>query len=196
MQTNATSHHLHSLEPEQWVKRYGNELYRFAFQRVRDTADAQDLVQDVFVAAWRAREGFRGEVSERNWLYTILKRKIIDRARRQRPFVALDAEGSIEDALFDEGGHWRRDVGPRWNADELTPVERSEFREILDACLDTMPEQQRIAFSMLYIDEDEPAAICQLLELKTSTYWVILHRARHRMRACMERKWFTRTGKG
>ena len=78
-------------EPQQWLLRFGDELYRFALGRVADAATAEDLVQETLVSALDALDSFRGQASERTWLFVILKRKIIDHYRRQArsPFVPL-----------------------------------------------------------------------------------------------------------
>lgn len=187
---------MHKLDPDSWVQRYGNELYRFAFQRVRNAEESADVVQETFLAAWKARDGYRGEISERNWLFTILKRKIIDLYRKRKDTVSLSSDdAAFEGTLFDEAGHWLGTSAPQWSKDTLTEVERKEFHEILGRCLDAMPPSQRSAFVLRYIDEDSAEQICQHLNLTTSTYWVVLHRARHRMRGCMERKWFSSRGR-
>jgi len=110
--------------------------------------------------------------------------------------VSIDDEDrSVEDSLFDASGHWLAMSAPQWSNDTLTDVERKEFHEILGRCLDAMPPSQRSAFVLRYIDEEDPEVSCQQLQFTTSNYWVALHRARHRMRDCMERKWFSSKGR-
>ena len=67
-----------NINPEQWVDAHGAYLYNYAFAQVRDGQAAEDLVQETFLAALRARENFRGSSSVRTWLTGILKHKIID----------------------------------------------------------------------------------------------------------------------
>jgi len=64
--------------PEQWLQQYGDLLYQYCLPRVNDSAAAEDLVQDTFLSALKGLEGYKGEASEKNWLFTILKNKIID----------------------------------------------------------------------------------------------------------------------
>ncbi len=56
-----------------WVDAYGDYLFRYAMARVRNETLAEELVQDTFVAAFKARESFRGGSSLRTWLTSILK---------------------------------------------------------------------------------------------------------------------------
>ncbi len=65
--------HIHSLNPNFWVANYSDELFGFAFIRVNDEETARDLIQDTFLSALRNQESFKGEISEKNWLYLILK---------------------------------------------------------------------------------------------------------------------------
>lgn len=83
---------LTGLEPQLWLARFGDELYRYALGRVAESAAAEELVQDTFLSALEAQTTFRGQTSERTRLFVILKRKIIDYYRRQArsPFVPLD----------------------------------------------------------------------------------------------------------
>ena len=73
----------HILDPQHWVERYGDYLYNYAVVRLNDPEKAEDLVQDTFLSALKARESFQGKSTERTWLISILKRKIIDTYRKQ-----------------------------------------------------------------------------------------------------------------
>ena len=93
-------------DPAQWLPRYGDELYRFALSRLADPDTAEELVQLTFLNALDALPGFRGEASERTWLFTILRRNLIDHYRRQarHPTVSLDVvtpDGPTESTFFD-----------------------------------------------------------------------------------------------
>ena len=61
------------INPDDWVDQYGDSLFRFAFQRVVDASVAEELVQETFLAAIRAKDRFKGQSSERTWLFGILK---------------------------------------------------------------------------------------------------------------------------
>ena len=69
-------------DPDTWLDQHGDSLYRFALVRVRETALAEDLVQETLLAAWRAKDSFAGGSAERTWLIAILKNKLIDHFRR------------------------------------------------------------------------------------------------------------------
>ena len=67
----------HIIEAEKWVDRYSDYLYNYTIVRVNDHEVTQDLISETFLAALKAKKNFKGEASERTWLISILKRKII-----------------------------------------------------------------------------------------------------------------------
>ena len=94
-----------------WVKDYGDMLYRYALPRVSDVDIAKDLVQETFLAAWRNVENFKGAASEKNWLFTILKNKIIDYYRKASTRLTDKLDNTSEDQ-FEENGHWKQEHYP------------------------------------------------------------------------------------
>src|SRR5271157_351659 len=97
-------------DPETWVDRYGDSLYRYALLRLRFPDLAADVVQETFLEALRARGSFAGRSSERTWLIGILRHKIVDQIRRSGRDAA-SANGAspngAEGSPFDHRGHWR-----------------------------------------------------------------------------------------
>jgi RNA polymerase sigma-70 factor, ECF subfamily len=77
--------------------RYAEAVYRYVFYRVRNDADAEDLVSDVFMRALRAIPRYEPRVAFLAWLYRIARNAVIDRARRSRTQI------SFEDALAHPG---------------------------------------------------------------------------------------------
>ena len=187
--------------PQQWPARFGDELYRFALGRVADPATAEELVQETFVSALEGLGSFRGQASERTWLFVILKRKIIDHYRRQArsPFVplALTPEQAPEAEFFRPAdGHWHDGQGPQpWDtgADDGRPdlaLEQAELQQILRACQQRLTPQQQAVFALRFVEELPAETICQELSLTPSNYWVIVHRAKLYLRRCLEKNWF------
>ena len=68
----------HKLQPELWVDAHGDYLYNFAWSRVQSREIAEDIVQETFISALKAKGSFRGDSTELTWLLSILKRKVID----------------------------------------------------------------------------------------------------------------------
>lgn len=176
-------------DPEDWVDRHGDALFRYALSRVRDRQRAEDLVQDTFLAAYRAREQFQGRASERTWLIGILKRKIIDlhRKRSEQPVTDLAQDDGL-DGLFTSGGKWKVPV-TRWADDPEELVRQREFQEVLRGCLAAMPARLADAFALRELEDLSSEEVRKVLHVSASNLWVLLHRARLRLWRCLSVRW-------
>ena len=176
----------------EWVNSYSDMLYRYALPRVSDSEIAKDLVQETFLAAWRNIENFKGEISEKNWLFTILKNKIIDHYRKAVNRLT-DSMPTVadEDPYFEDSGHWAKDSSPKeWGIDYRNPMEAKEFYEVLEKCKGKLKANQNAVFTMKYLEGMESEEICKELNITPSNYWVLLHRAKVQLRSCLEKNWF------
>jgi RNA polymerase sigma-70 factor (TIGR02943 family) len=175
-----------------WSERFADELYSYARWKIGDNEAARDLVQDTFLAAVRNLPNFRGDSSERTWLFAILKNKILDfyRSRyRKAPSESIHNTDDIQDP-FKENGHWRQERMPhQWASKEVDALQQKEFFEVLGKCRDRLSGQQQLVFALKYIDDFDAEEICKELDITASNYWVILHRARVQLRECLEHNW-------
>ena len=173
-----------------------DDLVRFAVLQLRDESSAEDVVQEALIAAMQGIEKFQGRSSLKTWVFSILKRKIIDAMRSKRREVSVSQIKSGDDQehdfseLFDRKGHWATEHKPhRWTEPEDT-LEQQQFWTVFELCIDHLPTRTAQVFSMrelLGLDTDE---ICKELSISTSNCWVILHRARLGLRDCLEQQWF------
>jgi RNA polymerase sigma-70 factor (ECF subfamily) len=173
-------------------------LLRFARLQLRDQALAEDTVSDTLVAVLEHPERFAGQSSLKTYLIGILKHKIIDTLRSGRREVRLalssddDGEAQSEsdalDALFTRNGHYQTEPSD-WGSPDRT-LERREFFDILQVCVDKLPAKSGRIFMMREWLELETEEICQELEISATNAWVMLYRARMRLRECLELNWF------
>jgi len=183
-----------SCNPDGWVEEYGDFLYRFALTRLRDPATAEELVQEAFLGALKSLDTYRGDSPERAWLVGILKNKIMDhfrRSSRERPLT--ETEGDL-DELFNAKGHWKR-LPEAWAADPVKVHEDKEFWKILYDCIAGLPERLARVFHLREMDDVSTDEVCKVLDLTPTNLWVMMHRARLRLRTCMEENWFSVKGK-
>ncbi len=183
------------LDPERWVDEHGDHLYRYALVQVRNTAVAQDLVQDTLLAALRSREEFAGRSSERTWLRGILRNKVIDRYRklsREISFTDLDFLTGEFSEKFIRGSWIHADAPRHWKPEPEVVVHRAEFWVVLRHCLGKLPDRLAQAFMLREMEEIPAPEICRILLIKESNLWVMLHRARLGLRECLEIHWFNK----
>jgi RNA polymerase sigma-70 factor (ECF subfamily) len=173
------------LEPERWVERHGDVLYRYALMRIRSPDAAAELLQETFVEALRSRETYSGRASERTWLFGIMKHKLLDRYRRERG-ILVDRSKVRRSGAADEGATIDHRL---WTGDPARSVEQSEFWEVLSRCLGRLPERLSQAFILREIEEMDARTICELLDVTPASLWARLHRARLVLRECLERNW-------
>ncbi len=186
--------------PLEWLENHGDVLYRMALVRVGKPDLAEDLVQETLLAAWQARDSFAGKSSESTWLVAILKRKIIDHFRRNWRQVDFsdgkEADDLVEDfTMTGEGvGHWKSERAPsEWGRNPEALMQNSQLREVLGHCINQLPESLSAIFVVREIDGMTAEEICKEFSLSPSNLWVILHRARTRLRRCLEKNWFQKT---
>jgi RNA polymerase sigma-70 factor, ECF subfamily len=169
-------------------------LLRVARLQLRDEALAEDVVQETLLAAL-AGSGFSGKSSLKTWLTGILKHKIVDAIRRKQrePLLAstIDDELDIEDldGLF-SGPYKSWETAPAEWGDPEQALNRSQFFEIMDFCLDKLPPNAARVFMMREVMELESDEICKELAITANNLWVILYRARMLLRECLEQNWF------
>lgn len=180
------------LNPSCWVKEYGNTMYQYSMARVNDEEDASDLVQETLLAALKSAPAYKGEASEKNWLFSILKNKIVDYYRskaKKRVVQELPELTGNEEEWFDESGSWRLQHLPQeWHFSQTT-TERKELQRIIDQCKEDLKEVQRQVFVLKYMEDRDADFICKVLQISSSNYWVLLHRCRLQMRHCVEHYW-------
>lgn len=171
------------------VEQYTQELFSWALHKVSDTELAKDLVQDTFLAAAEKIETFKGGSTHKTWLFSILNHKIID-VYRKKVKQPIATENDVFSKFF-TSGDWRKDQRPQdWDEDEGHLLDNSEFLEVLNKCLDALPEKWAIAVKSKYLLNKKGEEVCQELEITPTNFWQILHRAKLQLRDCVDSKWF------
>ncbi len=172
-----------------------HDMLRFARFQLRDETAAEDAVQEALAAAYLARDGFAGRSQLKTWVFSILRNKIIDmlRYRTRHPTQSLTAEDGSDveiEQLFNEKGEWRKEKRPANWGDPENELDNEQFWHIFELCLAELSEQSARVFTLREFLGFEAAEICAQLEISESNCWVILHRARSRLRLCLEKEWF------
>jgi RNA polymerase sigma-70 factor (ECF subfamily) len=180
-----------TLDTSKWIDNYADYMYNYAVVRVNDSDIAKDLVQETFLAGLKSAKNFQGKSTERTWLISILKRKIIDYYRK---INSKKGKAEVRVNFYDDGeneGNWIEERVPqKWDNKSDRNIENEELKNQLDSCIDALPEKYAMVFRMKTIQEFETEEICNELNITSSNLWVMIHRARTQLRKCMEDNWF------
>ena len=183
----------HTLDPDNWVDQHSDYLYNYAITRIDSDELAKDIVQETFLSGLKAMKNFRGQAAERTWLISILKRKIIDHYRK---INSTKGKAEVRMNFYEDGekkGSWIEERVPRtWDNEAERDIENVELKSAIDGCINKLPDKYRIVFLLKNVQQYETEEICNELGITPSNLWVIIHRARHQLRKCLESNWFAK----
>lgn len=170
-------------------------LLRIARLQLRNDAWAEDAVSETLISALEGVDRFGGQSQLKTWVVGILKHKIIDQFRRCGREVSIEAAteaAQVEsfDELFAPDGH-RLHEPLEWGDPEAA-FSRVQFFEILQICVEDLPAALARVFMMREWLELETPQICKEAGISTTNCFVMLHRARSRLRECLEQRWFAK----
>lgn len=180
----------HQIDPNKWIDLYSDYLFNYTITRVSDREIAQDLVSETFLAGLKSMKNFKGEASERTWLISILKRKIIDHYRKINSNKGK-AEVRINYNDSESEGDWLEErVADPYDKTAEDTLQNNELGDAIHNCLGKLPQKQADVFKMKTILNYETEVICNELNITASNLWVIIHRARTAMAECLKQNWF------
>lgn len=175
---------------EALVKRYHLPMKRVAAAIVGQ-GEAEEAVQDAWMAVIRHLPGFRGESSLKTWLFAIVGNEAKSRLRKTRREVSMDGvgdDGSLRlfSERFDATGHWLT-APPLWDQDSPEGLLSFEdFQRCLEKVVAQLPENQRAAMALCDMDGLPLEDICNILGVSASNVRVLIHRARLKVHGMVE----------
>lgn len=179
---------------EQQLVAQRSYLLRFARLQLRNDAWAEDAVSETLLAALARPQAFEARSQLKTWLVGILKHKIIDSMRQRQREVTLDSGSEddnadpLEHMAFRADGHFAEKPADWGNPEQ--DLKSRQFMAIMDACTQKLPPVQGRLFLMREWLEMSSEDICKDLGMTSTNLYVQLHRARLRLRECLELHWF------
>lgn len=190
-----SSHDIESLVDDEYLQALRQQMLKFAILQLGNEHAAEDAVQEALLGAMKNAESFKARAALKTWVFAILKNKIADALRKKSRskevtnLMGSDDDESVPD-VFTQNGSWKPGEGPaNWGDPELA-FKQGQFWVVFETCLDELPEGQARVFMMREFIGLESNEICEQLDLSTSNLHVLLHRARLRLRECLENCWF------
>jgi RNA polymerase sigma factor (sigma-70 family) len=173
---------------ERLVADHTGPLLRGALALGFPPADAEELVQDSFVAYLDAGERFERRSSPRTYLFGILYNKGAALSRKRAKELASDDVEKAFDARFSAAGHWLADE-PKGPEDAALT---QELAAIIRRCAEGLSQSQREAFFLKEAEGASSEEVCNVLGVSGTNLRVLLFRARLRLRECLEKTWEAR----
>jgi RNA polymerase sigma-70 factor (ECF subfamily) len=181
------------------VERYHTSLVRVAQAFVPSRAVAEDVAQEAWLGLLNGLQRFEGRSSLRTWLFTILVNRARTRGARERRLVPLSTlspisedEPAVEPERFFDSAHPH--LAGHWSAPpvawDAVPEERMLRGELLDTvrrAIEALPPQQRQVLVLRDVEGWPSAEVCNVLAISETNQRVLLHRARSKVRAAVER---------
>lgn len=176
---------------ERLIALYQHRMVRVARLYVRTDAQANDVVQEAWLAMLRGLPRFERRSSLRTWLFHIVANRARTHAVREGrlvPFAAAmseDREGGSDDAWFDQQGHWVQAPAPWPASDPETLMLGAETRTTLLRSIEALPEGQRAVVVLRDVEGLDAAEVCNVLGITETNQRVLLHRGRTKLRAAL-----------
>jgi len=167
------------------MRRNNRHLFRAARGVLRDDAEAEDVVQEAYVRAFRGLAGFRGDAGLSTWLTRIALNEALGRLRRRRHTVGLE---TIEGAQRGEGARILMFPTAQAGGDPEGAAARREIRRLLEDAIDELPEGFRLVLIARDVDGLSVEEAAQLLGIRPETVRTRLHRARRLLRAALDQR--------
>ena len=146
-----------------------------------------------FYVGYKNITRFQGNSSERTWLTAILKNKLADFYRKNILVNPHTGDVSTEehmDRFFAKNGHWENRHAPQsWGVEAVSPLEDEELQAVLKRYQDNLPHLWAMVMSRKYMEDEDSKDIYKELDLTPFNFWVIVHRAKLNLRACIGKNW-------
>jgi RNA polymerase sigma-70 factor (ECF subfamily) len=170
------------------MRRYGTRVYRLVRGITRNDADAEEVVQDVFLTLVRKHGSFQGRAALGSWIYRIATNLALNKRRGKR----FTMETPLEDCLprFREDGHREGDTTfllADWSQSPEQEVVSAESRQVINEMLDRLPDHYRAILILRDVEERSNEEVAEILGETIAAVKSKLHRARMALREQLTR---------
>jgi RNA polymerase sigma-70 factor (ECF subfamily) len=158
------------------VDKYKDMVFSLALKVMKNREEAEEVSQDTFIKAYRSLKHFKGDSKFSTWLYKIAYHNCMDRVKKiSRKYNTDTIDEVVENKITA-------------TEDVLQTIERQERAEIIKACLDELPEDERSILWFFYFEELSLKEITKVTDYSENNVKVKLHRARKKLLAVIQNK--------
>jgi RNA polymerase sigma-70 factor (ECF subfamily) len=157
------------------VNQYEQRLYNFGLRMCGQKEDAEDIIQDTFLSAFRYLDSFREETRLKNWLFKIAANACFRKRRKKK--CEPDRELSLEDMVPGEGAAGQYDI-PDWDSDPSKHLLRGELKHVIDEAVLALPPMYRMVFNLRDMEGFSTEETASIMDLTPQAIKTRLHRAR------------------
>ena len=157
------------------MRRYNQRLFRIARAILADDAEAEDVMQEAYVRAFRELAGFRGDARFATWLTRIACHEALARAQKRRRLVPIAAGGTHRERPSETAGPERE-------------LENRELQAVLQDAVEALPDPLRAVFCLREIEDLSTEQTAEALGLTTENVRVRLHRAKRSLRYTLDER--------
>ena len=155
------------------VSRYESKVYSLALKMLRNPEDAEDVLQDTFLRAYRGIKSFKGNSTFSTWIYRITANSALMRLRkRQLPTVSIDDADEREAPI---------NIAD-WAPGPVEQMLNQETQAAMTEAIEALPPEFRQVFVLRDIEELSNAEVAEILDLSVAAVKSRLHRARLKVR--------------
>ena len=152
------------------VEQYTDYAYNIAYRMLNNPADADDVVQDAFLSAYRARDRFRGDAQVTTWLYRIVVNAALQRIRKDKRPRQM-AQASVEDVEIAD-----------WSPGPESQTLNAELRDKLEEAIAGLPEGLRAAVILRDVEQLSTVEAADVVSISVPAFKARLHRGRIALR--------------
>ena len=163
---------------ENLVERYGKSLYAVSFQILKNSQDAEDAVQETFLKAFRAIDGFRGDSSLYTWLYRIAQNQSLMKLRKRNRAVTISLDSWTTPSEGEQEGLSPTNCLTSHSPDPGLSLHTRQLSEFVRHCIQELPENYRKAYFLKDVKSLSEDQVCRRLGISKPSMKSRVHRAR------------------
>lgn len=165
------------------INEYHEALFRSALKQKLGLDQAEEVVQATWISFFDKVSSFEGRSHIRTYIFGILYNKIKELWRSNKKYTHDYYDESALDRVFNEEGYFAKSPG-----DPIYWIQNQELAKILNEEIEKLPENQKLAFSLKFIEGETTEDICNILEISVTNLGVLIYRAKNMLRVKIQQR--------